>query len=316
MLVVVGHVVRGLVSADLMEWTPTARFADTWIYSFHMPLFFFLSGLFLCLSVARLSPWDFLSDRIRAIAYPYFVWSAITVLLKSTLGSIPNTPRGLSDLSLLAFAPIEQYWFLYVLFLLTLLFGALLRSMSPWLVAVVATVIYPGIVPISSGWYVLQEVREFGIYVALGAIVGSNYLSQLLRCNVSVLAIVAIAGLGLPAAYIAIGLPQIAPLLAVSGIAGATALALLLDRVRLAAFVSFLGRHSLEIFVAHTITSAAARTLLGLISVRSPVPHLLVGIAAGIVVPIILSYACKLIGFRMAFTFPKARRQEQVPQQV
>ncbi len=143
-----------------------------------MPLFFFLSGLFLCRSVARLSAWDFLSDRIRAIAYPYFVWSAITVLLKSTLGSIPNTPRGLSDLSLLAFAPIEQYWFLYVLFLLTLLFGALLRSMSPWLVAVVATVIYPGIVPFSSGWYVLQEVREFGIYVALGAIVGSNYLSQ------------------------------------------------------------------------------------------------------------------------------------------
>ena len=46
------------------------------------------------------------------------------------------------------------------------------------------------------------------------------------------------------------------------------------------------------------------------------VTHLLVGITAGILVPIILSYACKLIGFRMAFTFPKARRQEPVAQQI
>src|SRR6266496_728089 len=149
-LVVVGHVVRGLVSADLMNWTPAARFVDAWIYSFHMPLFFFLSGLFLCRSAGNNSLLDFISDKARVVAYPYIVWSTITVLLKSALGSIPNKPRELSDLFLLAYDPIEQYWFLYVLFVVTIVIGVLLRFVSPWLIIVIAIVAYPSILPVST----------------------------------------------------------------------------------------------------------------------------------------------------------------------
>ncbi|MEY8214537.1 MAG: acyltransferase family protein, partial [Colwellia sp.] len=46
-LVVYGHVSRGLVSAGLMADSTLYQYADSVIYSFHMPLFFFLSGLFL-----------------------------------------------------------------------------------------------------------------------------------------------------------------------------------------------------------------------------------------------------------------------------
>ena len=124
-LVVIGHVVGGLVSADLMNWTPTVQFVEAWIYSFHMPLFFFLSGLFLSRSVGKSSLLEFMSDKVRVVAYPYIVWSTLTVLLKSALGSIPNTPRELSDLFLLAYHPIDQYWFLYILFVLTIIIGVL-----------------------------------------------------------------------------------------------------------------------------------------------------------------------------------------------
>jgi fucose 4-O-acetylase-like acetyltransferase len=309
-LVVIGHVIRGLVSAGLMDWTPTARFVDAWIYSFHMPLFFFLSGLFLCRSARKDSLLDFMSDKARVVAYPYVVWSAITVLLKSALGSIPNQPRELSDLFLLAYDPIEQYWFLYVLFVVTIVIGSLLKSVSPWLIIVIAIVAYPGILPFSTAGTILERVRESGIYIGLGVIVGSGFLVQLSRCTVPLLAALMLAGLGLPAFGIAAGLPDMVPVLAIGGTIGAVALALLLDRMRLASVVSFLGRYSLEIFVLHTIASAAVRISLSLVAVRSPVLHFLAGSAAGILVPIAMSNAFRMVGFQMAFTFPRAGLQQ------
>src|SRR5882724_1268723 len=95
-LVVFGHVLRGLLNSDLMEWTPTARYVDTWIYAFHMPLFFFISGLFLSQSAAK-STSGFVWDKVRTIAYPYFLWSLITLFIKAPLGEIVNHPRELSE---------------------------------------------------------------------------------------------------------------------------------------------------------------------------------------------------------------------------
>jgi len=309
-LVVVGHVVRGLVSADLMNWTPAARFVDAWIYSFHMPLFFFLTGLFLCRSAGKNSLLDFISDKARVVAYPYIVWSTITVLLKSALGSIPNKQRELSDLFLLAYDPIEQYWFLYVLFVVTIVIGVLLRLVSPWVIIVIAIVAYPGILPVPTSGTILERVRESAIYVGLGVMVGSSFLDQMSRCTVPLLAALTLVGLGLPALDIAAGLPDMVPMLAISGTTGAVALALLLDRMRMASVVGFLGRYSLEIFVLHTIASAAMRVSLSLVGVRSPALHFLAGSAAGILVPIAFSSAFRMVGFQMAFTLPKPNRQQ------
>ncbi|MCV3214943.1 acyltransferase family protein [Plectonema radiosum NIES-515] len=44
-LVVVGHILRGLVNSSILEESKLLLFVDRWIYGFHMPLFFFISGL-------------------------------------------------------------------------------------------------------------------------------------------------------------------------------------------------------------------------------------------------------------------------------
>ncbi|MBC1212116.1 acyltransferase family protein [Listeria booriae] len=45
-LVVYGHVLRGVFEAGLDIPIKLFTYEDSFIYSFHMPLFFFLSGLF------------------------------------------------------------------------------------------------------------------------------------------------------------------------------------------------------------------------------------------------------------------------------
>jgi len=46
-LVVYGHVARGLYNAGIAFPEPLYSLTDSVVYSFHMPLFFFLSGIIL-----------------------------------------------------------------------------------------------------------------------------------------------------------------------------------------------------------------------------------------------------------------------------
>jgi len=195
-LVVFGHVLRGVVTSNLMEWTLTARYVDAWIYAFHMPLFFFISGLFLSQSAVR-STSGFVWDKVRTIAYPYFVWSLIALFIKAPLGEIVNYPRGLSEFPDIFYRPIEQFWFLYVLFLLTIAFGFLLiLGVKPWAILPLACLLYPGILPIPfSGWEPLEQIRYDAIYLALGIIVGGGRLFSLMP-EVRATSIAGIAAIG------------------------------------------------------------------------------------------------------------------------
>lgn len=317
-LVVLAHAVRGLISSDIMTWTSVTRFVDAWIYAFHMPLFFFLAGLFLFRSVEK--PWGtFVSDKFRTIAYPYFVWSVLTVLIKAALGPLTNQPRNLSDLALILYAPIEQYWFLYVLFVLLIATSALLKlGIRPWAIFLVAILIYPGLLPVSSGgWHVLAVTREMAIYTVLGIIVGGwRGLGMISGIHAGWLALGVVAGLMVASLAGLSELPYmyaLQPVFAVSGTVAVVALAVLTDKTKLAAAIQFLGRHSLEIYLAHTMASAAVRiALIKFAHVSEPVPHLMLGTLAGLYLPIAMVLLFERVGFRFAFTLPRSRPQRVV----
>src|SRR5436189_523053 len=55
--VVLGHVLRGLRQGAILGDSPWCQFVDSWLYSFHMPLFFFLSGLFIKRSIRGSVAW-------------------------------------------------------------------------------------------------------------------------------------------------------------------------------------------------------------------------------------------------------------------
>jgi fucose 4-O-acetylase-like acetyltransferase len=311
-LVVLGHVLRGLVAGNLLTPTPVVEFLDAWIYAFHMPLFFVVSGLFLSRSAAKPAG-EFAWDKIRTIAYPYFVWSLITLSIKSPLGQIVNQPRTLLEVSAILYRPIEQFWFLYVLFLLSTVFGFLLKfGMRPWAIVLLAALLYPGILPLPwTGWGALELTRSSAIYMALGVIVGSSQLFRL----------VSVARAGTLAAIVAIGVFILTSLaifletphphsldfiLAASGTAAVVALAVLANRAGIDSAISFLGRYSLEIFVAHTMVSAAIRIVIQQFwHVAAPAPYILACTIMGLFGPIFVAIVLKRIGFRWAFTVPR-----------
>jgi len=310
-LVVLGHAILGLLNGGVMGRGRAVDFAVDAIYAFHMPLFFFLSGLFIRRSAGR--PWgEFGLDRLRTIAYPYLVWSLISVVIKAGLGSAVTRPRGLAEMGRILIQPIEQFWFLYALFFLVLAVGALLKlGASPWLIAAAAAIAYPGVLPVSgSSWGPLDQIRQFAIYVAAGTLFESlGAASGLVSARSAWLGLLATAGLLVVAAAAGTGLtsqPAVRPALAASGTAAVLALAVLTDRVGAGRAVGGLGRYSLEIFVAHTIASASTRIgLLKVARVADPTTHLILGTAAGLLVPIALAVGLGRIGFRYGFTLPR-----------
>lgn len=310
-LVVLGHVLRGVIGDVLLTRTPTVEFVDTWIYAFHMPLFFFVSGLFLSRSAAKPGR-EFVRDRIAMIAYPYFVWSLITLLIKSPLGQIVNQPRDLSEIPRILYHPIEQFWFLYVLLLLSSTVGFLLKfKMKPWAIILLAALLYPGIWPLPwSGWEPFEFVRSYAIYFALGVIAGKHLVPFLSGARAGALAAVAAVGLLIVTSFTtSLEIPHSHALdfiLAVSGTAAVVALAVLVNRTKIDSAISFLGRHSLEIFVAHTMFSAALRIVIQQFwHVTAPAPYILLGTLIGLYGPAFLAICLKRIGFRWAFTVPR-----------
>jgi fucose 4-O-acetylase-like acetyltransferase len=315
-LVVFGHVLWGLINSKILTWTPITRFVEAWIYSFHMPAFFFLSGLFLFRSTAR--PWvEVASDKLRTIAYPYFIWSMITLAIKSEIGAAANHPYNLSDILLILYKPIDQFWFLYVLFVLLIVVSILLKlGIKHWVIFGLAVLIYPGLLPMfSHETDILMEIRLMTIYLALGVVVGSDQNIRMISCIGSGWLVLGVV-IGLMISSLAgwselhsqiIEPGYFRPLFAVSGIVAVIALAHLTDKAKLGAPIRFLGRHSLQIYLVHTIASAGVRVaLFNFFHLSASAPHVILGTLAGLYLPIGLVSLFKRGGLQFAFTFPPA----------
>lgn len=117
-LVVLFHSWRGIVAADIGLDTPGWRFADHAVYIFHMPLFFFVAGLFAVPSAAK-TPLSYLRDKTVTVYYPYLLWSAISLTAAILLEERLNHDLAIttSRFLLVPVLPKFHYWFLFTLML-------------------------------------------------------------------------------------------------------------------------------------------------------------------------------------------------------
>jgi fucose 4-O-acetylase-like acetyltransferase len=121
-LVVAGHVLGGLIDAGITPETDWFRPALLTIYLFHMPLFFFLSGLFIVARIDR-GQERFLREIARGIVWPYFLWGLLQTLVAYLASNYTNTPIHdvWPELGKMFTHPPAQFWFLYGLFVAQIL---------------------------------------------------------------------------------------------------------------------------------------------------------------------------------------------------
>jgi fucose 4-O-acetylase-like acetyltransferase len=307
-LVVFGHVERASAFLASPRQAGILAALDTAIYQFHMPLFFFLSGLFVVRSARRPAS-EFLMQKARTILYPYVVWSLLQAAMASLAPHAASNPVHFWDVAKqLPWHPYAQFWFLYVLFMCMAAFLLLHKlGFSSLAITVIALNFYamgPWIT--MPNWGMLFQFRaEFG-YFTLGAVVAPLVLEGIKRYPSGWLWAAAISQYAL-VLWSAVAKPGPAAvtditLLGGAGILATISLAQALTRLAGTAWIGFLGEKSLIIYVSHIVFGAMARTALLKIHVSNVLVHLATAFIAGLVLPVLLDWAARRARFKYLFS--------------
>ena len=127
LLVVFGHSFPD-ASLGIYNNSDIYKFIENVIYSFHMPLFFFLSGFLtensdldnsLCEKI------QFVKRKVNSLLIPYFIVSILTLVIKYFLSNYAYSDfdyaNGIKNI-IIGISPNGGMWFLYTLFLITCIY--------------------------------------------------------------------------------------------------------------------------------------------------------------------------------------------------
>lgn len=303
-LVVLGHAIDGVMSAGKAGAASGFAFAHFLIYTFHMPLFFVLTGYFVQRRVDR-DRGRFVREVGQRIVWPYLLWSVVYLVLLSTMAGHVNKARSFDPSTVLSllWAPIAQFWFLYAVLILHLC--AVLaprRHRAGWLLlACVIGLVAQQLITLPP---ILDRTVTFSPYYLAGVWMGARagvevFPSISPRLSVGAVAL-AMIWLAAASALWASGESywgKAATMAALLGI-GWALVASRAMRGPLKALFAALGRHSMAIFVLHVLLTAGARILLDRLGGQSigPGAAVIVGTLAGVAVPVLVHRVASSLG--------------------
>jgi fucose 4-O-acetylase-like acetyltransferase len=271
--------------------------ANMIFFSFRMPLFFILSGIFISGSLAKRSLRQVITIKFDNLLYPYFIWVFLQVTLQILLGANTNSDRSLIDYTYILYQPraLDQFWYLPALFNTTAIYLLVKTKLKPpaWAQLLLGLALYfcsPFVHQIS----MISDWMEFYFFFALGDSISVFFFREstqrFLKNPITLLAITPVF-FATQVYYLAhITEPGKADFLAIALI-GCTSMFILAFRMQnwnVLRFLRVIGYHSLYIYVTHVFIAGLVRlSLTKLFHIHNPFILLLSGIFFGITIPII-----------------------------
>ena len=318
-LVVFGHVAGGLAAGGLVQDGSSLSGVRAWVYLFHMPAFFFASGLFAA-KLVQAPTLAFLRSRAATVVYPYCVWTGIVLASQCALARFANNPP---DVARALRFPVEPYgyglWFLYALLLISVVYQAAGRLKLPALgIAAAGLLMY---LAASRDWFrfwtILNTSFTYFVYFSLGAC----FAPVALTCfegkswhGPMGLAAAAFAAMTLLHQFRAGPTPWIGLMLAALGIAGVLGLAKALVRLHLDRFWSYTGAHSLEVYLGHILLATLPRPLLKAAGISQPWVYVICGVGFGVLGSLVLMALCQRWRFPYLYRWPLDRNWATKPE--
>lgn len=299
-LVVYGHLLSSGYHAHIKINEHFFSLSDSIVYSFHMPFFFFLTGLFVEQSYQKRGARNFLANKIQYIAYPYLVWSLLQTSIELFLSSHTHRGIGINDILAIPYQPWSQFWFLYALILMFIAYSIfnMFGKYSMAIMAICAGILF--FFPIKTEIAALHGFStEFLFFVS--GILAKRYLTNSEQHSIPPAVTSAIFIILLGSGYV-IFTTQIEPArltngshpfyflyLSTLGILFCAGLSQLLARNNCCRLIKVLGVHSLQIYLVHMLAGVGARViLLKLFSIDNPVVHITVGTLVGLLASILI----------------------------
>ncbi len=315
--VVFGHAWQAVFNNNILHDANIYHMVDGWIYSFHMPAFFFISGMFAMQSAQRPIGY-FILRKLQTIAYPFILWSVLQLLLQLLMTESTTNTMTMIDFLKIPIEPIMQFWFLYALFFLFLFFIVLRQITSSRTIYLGVGILLFLVCRLGYGTCCLAFIYIAGNFIYFSAgIFCSEFLTRYLvkdwlgshRLFFYSLVLFFVSIILQPA--LSIFSPEVCswmqPVAAMVGLGFVLLASLFLFSISktISSIFMFLGNRSLEIFVAHIIFSAGFRiAVIQIAEVDSVSVHLLGATAAGLAGPLLLVSLANRFGLRYMFTWP------------
>ncbi len=285
---------------------------------FRMPDFFLISGLFLGLVIDR--PWlRYIDRKVVHFAYFYVLWLTIQFAFKAPgMAAEQGAAATFVDYLIAFVQPFGTLWFIYILPVF-FVFTRLVKRLPVWLVLGFAAILE--MLPIHTGILVFDEFCARFVYFFIGYAFAdlifrlAGWARAHIAATLAFMAVWALvnailafapvpAGTGQlldPTAYgVLAELPVISLLL---GIAGAMAIVFSASLVTLRGgyrWLTWLGAHSIVVYLAFFLPMAIARAILIRLGIITDVGTIsLLVLIAAVVGPVIGYLVIRRIGFGM-----------------
>lgn len=313
-LVVYGHIARGIYNAGINISPEFYEIAYGIVYSFHIPLFFFLSGLFFYSQLSKKGGLNLVKSKVDTIFYPYVIWSILQGVLEAFLSSYTNGTITYFEVFSLFWLPRAQFWFLYALFIVFTIASIIFTVVSKKAAIVVfllSVILYisPWMIP---DFFVFNFISQNFVFFVLGIIFSSYSMSDyLLRGYFFVFAtcmfiigqflfhnIFGLSFLDKGIASLLLAIVSIFFVIILSSWAS-------LKPNRL---VVFIGSSSMPIYLMHIIAGSGIRVILkNNFAVDSAMIHLVVGCFFGIFAPLLALIIINKLKIPYIFSAPISR---------
>lgn len=323
--VVIWHVVGGVVGSGVTHTPAMEAFGDLWdMYTFRlMPVFFFLSGMFFVRSVDRPFMKVFIS-KLRTVAYPYFVWSIITLLVGTLTLSVRNGGESISDLPRLLYDPILHYWFLYALFVIMIGYYLLAQlKINRWIIAVgsVALFIASAATIFYTQWYVGGQIGYFAAYFVAGAVIGPKFAALVentpIRTHLVLIVLSIVAFVLMPITALNVESLIWQPMASTLALIVTISISAVLSKWEVLGFIDYWGQLSLEIYLVHVLALASFRIVLfNILNIDNAWIHIIGGVIFAMAVPIILVWVLNKLNMNILFVAPRLSQQRKVKQPI
>lgn len=315
-LMVYGHIAQGGMHRHLWDampvWPGAIHFSDVFIYSFHMPAFFFAAGLFLAGSAKRHGTSSFVIERVKTLLYPYLLWNLLsTAILPLTAQYMVLHPKTINWRELLiGLGTGNISWFLPTLFVCQVL-ALLVLKLPHWLqmaIAMAACFLIP-----SSDVTVLSMPFQYFPFVVAGMWFSSKRLPLLDRlpkiwawCGFAVLLGIQLA---LVRTFGEVTRWDRVPF----GLTGIAMILLLCYAIRGSIpdqWLQWFGEASLAIYFLSTFVAGAVREILARVfHLTQPVPYLGLTTLVSVVLPALIWSWQNRLHLHWLFRWPAGKKR-------
>jgi fucose 4-O-acetylase-like acetyltransferase len=314
-LVVYVHVAGGLANSGFTIDLKYYHIINSIIYSFYMRLFFFLSGVVFLTSLEKRGGVGLVLNKIDAIVYPYIFWSLLQGGTQVLFSKVTNSHVTINEVLSLLWEPRAQFWFLYALFFIYLVWSFLFSIINQkwhFLLLFVGIILYllrkylPNSVPLN---YIYHESVFFlaGIWFSLykknifdnnNILLGGSFFIFMISQYIyhfqygSIEVYKELASLWLP--FISI-------IFVVS-------LSFALSTLKLN-WLSNIGKNSMSIYLMHILAIGSFRIVLHkFMGIESLFAHLALGTMIGLLLPVTIAKIAPQIHLGFILTLPEDYR--------